>query len=137
MSTRRFLPITTKINGILIFTLIVGIGAISFYFFATITGNIDDSIEQNFAEQGEIFSAAIEKYMLPGQAELAVEFFDTLQQSPSELFQVQLIRTSGKLAFSDLTTIENVVNSNARYIEISSRVPATSIIPAAERRISP
>lgn len=128
MSTRRFLPITTKINGILIFTLIVGIGAISFYFFATITGNIDDSIEQNFAEQGEIFSAAIEKYMIPGQAELAVEFFDTLQRSTSELFQVQLIRTTGELAFSDLTTIENVVTRvpglASRFANPSTRIEA-------------
>ena len=106
--------------------MIVGIGAISGYFFATITRNIDDSIEQNFAQQGDILSAAIEKYMIPGEAELAVEFFNTLQQSTDELSQVRLIRTDGESAFSDLTTVEDVVKRvpglASRFANPSARI---------------
>ncbi len=113
MKKKRRSSITAKINIIIVITLIVGIGAISFFFFRTITGTIEDSIFQNFEQQADILQAAIENFMLPGRAELAVGFFDDLKNTTFRdllgEYSVRLIRTNGVLAFSDLATINDVV----------------------------
>jgi adenylate cyclase len=109
MSRNRYMPIATKINALIIVTLVIGIGAISFWFFQTITREIDTSIDANIDRQGEILYSAIQNFMLPGRAELAVDFFDDLDAQSDDRFTIRLIRSNGILAFSDFTTIDIVV----------------------------
>ena len=135
MDSRR-VTITVKINFIIIFTLIAGIGSISFYFLQTISQSIDSEIEQNFAEQGKILTAAIEQYMLPGQATLAAEFFKRFRSATSDQFTVRLVRNTGELAFSDLSTIEDVTRRvpelTERFSEPSERIEGAADTMAAE-----
>jgi adenylate cyclase len=108
MKRTRFVPINSKVNSIIIVALVVGIGSISFYLTTEITTSIDDLLEQNFDQQSTILSAAIENYMLPGEAELAVGFFNTMMER-SDDYSIFLFRRNGQLAFSDSSTLEDVV----------------------------
>ena len=104
-----FRSVTVKINVIIIATLILGIGVISYLFFETITQEIDMSVDRHFDQQGEILFAAIENFMLPGDANLAVDFISDLRDQSDGEYSVQLIRTDGALAFSDFSTLEDVI----------------------------
>lgn len=107
MKKARYIPITSKVNVLIIVALVAGIGTISFLFTQTITSTIDRSIENNLLQQSEILFAAVENFMMPGQAQLAVSFFDDMRQNQE--YTINLFRTNRELAFSDTKTIEDVV----------------------------
>ncbi len=107
MKKPRFVPVSSKINGIIIFALIIGIGSIAFYLTTEITGTIDALLAQNLSQQSEILFAAIENFMIPGEAELAVNFFETMTYSNID-YSVFLFRRNGEVAFSDDSTISEV-----------------------------
>ncbi len=132
MKRARFVPINSKVNSIIIFSLVVGIGSIAFYLTAEITTTIDDLLEQNFDQQSTILSAAIENYMLPGEAELAVGFFDTMMER-NDQYSIFLFRRNGELAFSDGSTLEDVVQRlppeiAARFNTMADRVDADETV---------
>ncbi len=108
MAGKRFVPINTKISLIIILTLVLGIGGVSFFFYEHVSSMITESTEQNFEQKSTILFSAIENFMLPGDAEQAVSFFENLGTSRREL-SVRLFRRDGTPAFSDLTTIDDVV----------------------------
>ena len=116
MKKARFIPINSKVNSIILVALIVGIGSISFFLTTEITTTIDELLAQNLTQQSEILFSAIENFMIPGEAELAVGFFETMMRSSQE-YAIYLFREDGQLAFSDSATIDNVLN----------RVPALSV----------
>jgi adenylate cyclase len=136
MKKRGFIPITTKINLLIIATLVFGIGAISFFFFETITQEIDNSISRNFDQQGAILFAAIQNFMIPGEAELAVNFFTGLRDESDGANSVQLIRRDGKLAFSDFSTIDDVVqrvpNLRTKFADPGTRIIGDMAIMSEE-----
>ncbi len=106
----RFVPITRKINSIILAGLIAGIGSITLYFSRDISTTIERSTREALGLQGRILFTAVENFMLPGEAPLAVEFFrDVGGVTPG--FSVALFRVTGRPAFSDNITI-TAVNRN-------------------------
>ena len=116
MKKTRFIPINSKVNTIIILALVLGIGAISFYLTTEITTTIDELLTQNLTQQSEILFSAIENFMIPGEAKLAVGFFETMTRSNTD-YEIHLFREDGDLAFSDASTLNSVI---ARAPELAS-----------------
>jgi adenylate cyclase len=118
---KRFVPITRKVNTIIIIGLIIGIGSITFYFARSIFSTIDLSTKSNFNQQTDMLYTAIENFMLAGEAPIAVSFFEDLR-TRSEDFTISLYRRNGIEAFSDNSTIREVnQNINMNMFEIRER----------------
>ena len=109
MKKARFIPINSKVNGIIIFALVIGIGSIAFYLTTEITTTIDELIADNLTQQSQILFAAIENFMIPGEAKLAVNFFETMVRSSTD-YSIYLFRRNGDVAFSDDSTIKAVIS---------------------------
>jgi adenylate cyclase len=107
---KKYTPIAVKLNLIIVITLLIGIGGISLFLGYTYLSGIEQKIRLNLVVQSDILYKAIEKYMLPGQASYAVEFFRDIATINPE-YTIKLFRTTGVKAFSDNRTIE-VVNTN-------------------------
>ncbi len=107
---RRFVPITVKVNSIILISLVVGIGAITFYLASSIFTTIDDATVEGLDTQSDLLYEAIEQLMLPGEAPLAVEYFDGIATINPD-YQINLYRRGGQRAFTDNQTIEEV-NAN-------------------------
>jgi adenylate cyclase len=103
----RFTPITRKINVIILISLIAGIGGVTFYFARSLFNTIESSTRNNLNQQTEILYTAIENFMLPGNAPIAVNFFNDIQGRNPE-YVIRLYRSNGVEAFSDNYTIEDV-----------------------------
>ena len=56
---KRFVPITIKINTIIIISLIIGIGSITFYFGRSLFREIKFSTADNLNKQSEILYSSI------------------------------------------------------------------------------
>lgn len=108
MKKTRFIPINSKVNTIIILALVLGIGSIAFYLTTEITTTIDELLTQNLTQQSEILFAAIENFMIPGEANLAVGFFETMTHSNTD-YEIYLFRENGNLAFSDESTLKDVI----------------------------
>src|SRR5690606_39261199 len=78
VAARRFVPITLKVNLLIIAGMVIGIGSISFALASTLFVTIDEVSMQNMAGQADAIYAAIESLMLPGEALLAQGFFQRL-----------------------------------------------------------
>ena len=130
MKPSRVFRITSKVNLILIIALVAGIGSISFIFNNRFSRNIDRAIDATLLQQSDLLFRAIENFMMPGQAELAVDFFQSVRQGGNQVV-VNLFRRfsdTPQLAFSDNTTVTDVV----------ARVPAlrSMFSDTAERMVS-
>lgn len=147
MKEGRFIPITSKVNAIIIVGLVIGIGAISLIFATRLFSTIDDSVEQNLTQQSEMLFSAIQNFMMPGLAEIAVDFFDDIKAAERG-YEVYLFRRSGVLAFSDHTTLDQIraksprlnerfsdpvdritadVEINREYFDIATAMPPASV----------
>ncbi|MBN1412278.1 MAG: HAMP domain-containing protein [Spirochaetales bacterium] len=103
----KITPIALKINLIIFIVLMTGIGFGSFLFGYGYFLALQDKIQSNLLVQSDILYKAIEKYMLLGKANIAMEFFDDIGTISPE-YTIKLFRTTGKKAFSDNSTIETV-----------------------------
>ncbi|TFG64182.1 MAG: adenylate/guanylate cyclase domain-containing protein [Spirochaetales bacterium] len=126
MEQKKFVPITTKINLIIIISLILGIGSTTFYFARSLFFTIDGATKKNLNQQSEILYTAIQNYMLPGQAPLAVEFFKDIESSNPD-YEIKLYRRTKAAAFSDNTTIDDVNNRLKRIVFKPRQEPAIII----------
>lgn len=131
MDKKRFVPITTKINLIIIISLILGIGSTTFYFARSLFLTIDGSTKGNLSQQSEILYIAIENFMLPGQAPLAVNFFTNIE-SVNPDYQIKLYRRNKVAAFSDNTTIENVNSRIMKQLFTPREKPAITLDPPVD-----
>ena len=123
---KRFTPLTRKINAIILISLIIGIGGVTFYFARSLFNTIEDSTENNLHQQTEILYTAIENFMLPGNAPIAVNFFEDIQgRNPDYI--IRLYRSNGVEAFSDNSTIK----------EVNDRLGDAIFIPRADEAEEP
>ena len=104
---RQIVPINRKVALIILVSLIVGLGATIFYFTRALTGTIERSVENGLQEQSDLLYTAVENFMLPGEAPLAVQYFRQIERQNPD-YTVGLFRTSGMQAFSDNATIQEV-----------------------------
>lgn len=106
----KVVPITLKVNLLIIVSLTLGIGAVSAYLGLSLTRTIDEQTSTSLDQEAEIVYEAIEQLMLPGEAPLVVNYFEAIGAVDSRL-QIYLYRRDGTPAFSDNSTIDEV---NAR-----------------------
>ncbi len=107
MSTQRKGSVTRKVNLIILISLFLGLGGVVFYFAFSLSTTIQRNTREGLNEQSEIIYTAIENFMLPGEAPLAVQYFTEVQRR-SPLSSIFLFRSDGTQAFTDTDTIESV-----------------------------
>ena len=125
MSRKRFVPLTVKINLLILISLVVGIGAISYFFARSIYNTIDTSTEENLNQQSEILFTSIENMMITGNAPIAVNFFTDVKASNPD-YTIRLYRRDGSEAFTDNSTIREV-NSNLGSVVFEERDKEASV----------
>jgi class 3 adenylate cyclase len=106
---KRFVPLTRKVNAIIIVSLILSLGLMTFFFALELNTTINDSTRGGLEQQGRILHTAIENFMLSGEAPLAISFFKDLRSTDNKLM-IQLYNRDGTPAFSGGDTM-NQVNS--------------------------
>jgi adenylate cyclase len=119
MEKKKYIPITRKVNAIIIISLIIGIGAIISYYYISLFLNINASTRQNLIQQSDILYTAIENYMIPGEAPLAARFFNDINQINPD-YTIKLFRSNGVKAFTDNLTI-NFVNDTLNETKFLNR----------------
>jgi adenylate cyclase len=99
--------VTRKVNLIILTSLFIGLGGVVFYFALSLSITIQNSTRESLDEQSGVIYTAIENFMLPGEAPLAVQYFTELQRR-SPLSSIYLFRLDGTQAFTDSSTIREV-----------------------------
>jgi adenylate cyclase len=110
MSDKRVpsrLQLAGRINLIVVSTLITGLGIVAFFFAFSLISTRESLSNDNLAREADILYASIENFMMPGEAPIAVRFFDDVQSIDSS-YTIALYRRDGKTAFTDNQTIETV-----------------------------
>jgi class 3 adenylate cyclase len=100
--------ITRRVNFIIVLLLITGIGIMSLFFTLALTSTLNNSLSRSLSDRSRLLYTAIENFMLPGQANLAVNFFGEIEGSVAGE-EIVLYRTDGVPAFTDSSTI-SIVN---------------------------
>lgn len=110
MRDTRFIPITRKVNTIILASLVVGVGLVTYYFAQSLSTTIDRNAESNLDQQSDVLYSAIETIMLPGYADIADGFFRDITTIDPD-YDIVLYRRDGTEAFVDNDTIDEV-NAN-------------------------
>jgi adenylate cyclase len=118
--SRKFVPLTRKVNSIILISLILGIGSITPLLLLNFTRTINKERAQRLLEQAATLSVAVDNLMLDGEAGLVIETFEdfnTIQAvSGNTGFQINLYKRDGMPAFLSTVTRDEV---NARLAETS------------------
>jgi class 3 adenylate cyclase len=110
MSDKRLpsrLQLAGRINLIVVSTLVTGLGLVAFFFAFSLISTRQSLSNDNLAREADILYASIENFMMPGEAPIAVRFFNDVQSIDAS-FTIALYRRDGVTAFSDNQTIETV-----------------------------
>ena len=103
----RFVPLTRKINLIIVTSLIVGVGVVIAYFAFAQNRGLGQMAEANLSQQSDILYQSIKNAMLPGEAPIAVQLFSDIRLT-NPAYEILLYRADGVQAFSDNVTLEAV-----------------------------
>ena len=122
--SRRFTPIARKVNVIIVLSLVAGIGGVTFFFGRSLSLTIENSTEENLDQQTEILYTSIENFMLTGNAPIAVNFFEDIEERYLN-YSINLYRSGGKEAFTDNFTI----------LEVNGRLGRETFEPRPEEEI--
>ena len=99
--------IGAKVNAVILATLIVGFGAVISYFGWSLVATRGELTRSTLEQETDILAASIENFMIPGEAPIAVAYFDEIAQRNPD-FEIALYRRDGSGAFSDGTTAAGV-----------------------------
>jgi len=103
----RFIPLTRKVNAIIFVSLAVGLGGIIAFYSTWLRMSINDSVGANLRQQSEILYKTIENFMLPGDAPRAEGYFRDINMVNPD-YTIKVYRASGRLAFQDNATLQDV-----------------------------
>lgn len=120
----RSVPITLKVNLLILVSLTIGIGSITVYLAWSLTQTIDESTRAALEQESGIVYEAIEQLMMPGEAPLVVSYFQGIGDLDPRL-RIYLYRTDGTPAFSNSDTID-VVNGQLDFPMFARRAEGTS-----------
>lgn len=109
MGNKKLIPITFKVNLIIIISLILGIGIVVYYFLQYHITKLNGTIGGNITQQADILYNTIETLMLPGNGDLAIGYFKKTNLINPD-YTIKIYRANGVVAFTDDETI-NSVNS--------------------------
>jgi class 3 adenylate cyclase len=104
---KRYVPLTRKINLIIVSSLVVGVGIVIAYFAFTQNLRLRETTQGNLRQQSDILFQSIKNAMLPGEAPIAVQLFEDIRLA-NPAYEIFLLRENGVQAFSDNSTIEAV-----------------------------
>jgi adenylate cyclase len=104
---RRTVPITLKMNVLILISLTVGIGAVTAFLGYSLTQTIDETTRDSLEQEADLVYEALEQLMLPGEAPLVVDYFRGIATIDPR-YRVYLYRPDGTPAFSDNRTIAAV-----------------------------
>jgi adenylate cyclase len=110
---KRFVPLTRKINLIIVSSLVVGVGIVIAYFAFSQNLSLRETSQGNLQQQSDILFQSIKNAMLPGEAPIAVQLFEDIRLA-NPAYKIFLFRENGVQAFSDNSTIETV-NANLGF----------------------
>ena len=127
----RFVPITRKVNLIIIGTLVVGIGALTGFLAGRLTVTIQNDTETALADEATIVYESIRVLMLSGSALTTQQFLDNLDARMSGT-DIWILRRDGESAFTDNETIRNV-NAVLGEEVFAPRVPVVPARPEIEQ----
>jgi hypothetical protein len=116
---KRFVPLTRKINLIIICSLVVGVGIVIAYFAYSQNLSLRETRQGHLRQQSDILFQSIKNAMLPGEAPIAVQLFEDIRLA-DPAYKIFLLRETGVQAFSDNSTVE-AVNANLGYQAFSPK----------------
>jgi adenylate cyclase len=129
MAENRFVPLTRKVNSIILASLVIGIGSITFYSFRSVSANIQRFTETGLEQQSGYLYRLIENLMLSGEAPVAEQFFSDVKRVNPD-YSIRLFRTTGVEAFTDNSTIETVnANLGRAMFQPRERTPESTGVP--------
>ncbi|MBN2738602.1 MAG: adenylate/guanylate cyclase domain-containing protein [Spirochaetales bacterium] len=107
MTLNKNKSITKRINRIIIASLLIGIGGSAVIFLSYMINTYDIVSIESLGQQADILYNTIETLMLPGEAQLAVDYFQkTMLVNPD--YQIRLYKSNGTMAFSNDSTVTDV-----------------------------
>lgn len=111
-------PITVKVNSLIVLVLVLGIGMTTLSLTASFSSTVESSNREALLGQSRSVYASIETLMMPGRADLATGLFKRF--SADTAVQVAMFRPSGEEAFVDNSTIRDV-NTRLKDSKFSER----------------
>jgi adenylate cyclase len=118
---KRFVPLTRRINLIIIGSLVVGVGVVISYFAYSQNLSLRETNQGSLRQQSDILFQSVKNAMLPGEAPIAVQLFDDIRLA-NPAYQIYLLRENGVQAFSDNTTLETVNGNLGRQAFVPKEV---------------
>ena len=103
----RSTTLAAKIIRILIIGLTLGLGISALMFGLVLTSSRQEVTRESLNQEAAMLQTAIENFMLPGEAPIAVQFFREIEGSNPKV-RISLYRGAGEIAFSDNKTIAQV-----------------------------
>lgn len=128
----RHVGLAGKINGILALVLGIGLGLLGFLFSLNLYSTRDVLTKANLAAESAIIYTAIENLMLPGEAPIAVHFFEELKEQGGR-YRVGLFRRDGIRAFADNTTVARVNGILGKQRFADKKIPGNLVVTKPER----
>jgi class 3 adenylate cyclase len=123
----RPLGLAGRINVVVVTTLVVGLGLVAYLFAANLTSTRQNLVDSNLRRESDILYLSIENFMLPGEAPIAVNFFEDVAGLGAG-YKLGLYRSDGSAAFADDTTISRV-NMNLGRERFPLRLSASGLPP--------
>ena len=108
----RSTTLAAKIIRILVITLALGLGIAALLFGLVLTTSRQEVTRESLNQEAAMLQTAIENFMLPGEAPIAVQFFREIEGANPKV-RISLYRRNGEIAFSDNRTILQV-NENIK-----------------------
>lgn len=115
----RTTTLAAKIIRILVISLTAGLGIAALMFGLVLTSSRQEVTRESLNQEAAMLQTAIENFMLPGEAPIAVQFFREIEGANPKV-RISLYRRNGEIAFSDNRTIQEV-NANLRRERFSAR----------------
>ncbi|HRZ89456.1 MAG TPA: hypothetical protein P5117_08250, partial [Spirochaetia bacterium] len=119
MRPHRTTTLAAKIIRILVIALTVGLGIAALMFGLVLTSSRQEVTRESLNQEAAMLQTAIENFMLPGEAPIAVQFFREIEGANPKV-RISLFRRNGEIAFSDNRTIQEV-NANIRREKFAPR----------------
>lgn len=127
---RRPIGIGAKVNVAILATLALGFGAVTGYFGWSLVATRQSLTRDSLEREADLLSTSVVNFMMPGEAPIAVAFFNDVTTRNPE-FEIALYRRDGSAAFSDGATAADVnrrIGGNRFPLDM-----ARPTFPAAER----
>lgn len=109
----KYVPITKKVNSLIILSLVVGIGLSAIITSVVFYVGTNQINQRQLTDYSIAIENAIQNFMISGEANQAIRFFDDMGKNRTNT-DLNLFKKNGTQAFTDLITIQDVNNRIAQ-----------------------